>query len=428
MKVKVEKFENQSKVKLIISFTKEEYDAKYQEELAKCVQEAELPGFRKGKVPTAMYLKRFGEAKVINNTMDELINSSYFEAIQAKKIKAVGYPQIDLAKAPKGGFAYSAEVSVLPEVVAKDYLGIEATKEAVVVTDEELEKEVNRNLANSADLEVVEDGAIEKGNVAVFDFCGSVDGVEFEGGKAENYSLEIGSGQFIPGFEDQMLGMKNGEEKVVKVKFPEEYHASDLAGKDAEFKVVVHEIKKRVLPELNEDYVKGLEIEGVETVDAYKAMLKENLEKEKAEASKNKFEDDVLTKLLENNPVDIPQEMVDTQINNKVAQLEAQAKQYGLTADLLLKYQGVESVEQYKELLAPGIKTSIQEEFVLDAIVKAEKLKLDKEDYEKYYAQIAEYQHKEVKEVKAKLPKSEVKDRFLLFKARDLVLESVVLK
>ena len=428
MKVKVEKFENQSKVKLIISFSKEEYDAKYQEELAKCVQEAELPGFRKGKVPTAMYLKRFGEAKVINNTMDELINSSYFEAIQAKKIKAVGYPQIDLAKAPKGGFAYSAEVSVLPEVVAKDYLGIEATKEAVVVTDEELEKEVNRNLANSADLEVVEDGAIEKGNVAVFDFCGSVDGVEFEGGKAENYSLEIGSGQFIPGFEDQMLGMKNGEEKVVKVKFPEEYHASDLAGKDAEFKVVVHEIKKRVLPELNEDYVKGLEIEGVETVDAYKAMLKENLEKEKAEASKNKFEDDVLTKLLENNPVDIPQEMVDTQINNKVAQLEAQAKQYGLTADLLLKYQGVESVEQYKELLAPGIKTSIQEEFVLDAIVKAEKLKLDKEDYEKYYAQIAEYQHKEVKEVKAKLPKSEVKDRFLLFKARDLVLESVVLK
>lgn len=428
MKVKVEKFENQSKVKLIISFTKEEYDAKYQEELAKCVQEAELPGFRKGKVPTAMYLKRFGEAKVINNTMDELINSSYFEAIQAKKIKAVGYPQIDLAKAPKGGFAYSAEVSVLPEVVAKDYLGIEATKEDVVVTDEELEKEVNRNLANSADLEVVEDGAIEKGSVAVFDFCGSVDGVEFEGGKAENYSLEIGSGQFIPGFEDQMLGMKNGEEKVVKVKFPEEYHASDLAGKDAEFKVVVHEIKKRVLPELNEDYVKGLEIEGVETVDAYKAMLKENLEKEKAEASKNKFEDDVLTKLLENNPVDIPQEMVDTQINNKVAQLEAQAKQYGLTADLLLKYQGVESVEQYKELLAPGIKTSIQEEFVLDAIVKAEKLKLDKEDYEKYYAQIAEYQHKEVKEVKAKLPKSEVKDRFLLFKARDLVLESVVLK
>ena len=428
MKIKVEKFENQSKVKLVISFTKEEYDAKYQEELAKCVSEAELPGFRKGKVPTAMYLKRFGEAKVINNTMDELINSSYFEAIQAKKIQAVGYPQIDLAKAPKGGFAYSAVVSVLPVVVAKDYLGIEATKEEAVVTEEELEKEVNRNLSNSADLEVVEEGEIEKGNVAVFDFCGSVDGVEFEGGKAENYSLEIGSGQFIPGFEDQMLGMKAGEEKVVKVKFPEEYHASDLAGKDADFKVVVHEIKKRVLPELTDDYVKGLEIEGVETVDQYKAMLKENLEKEKQEASKNKFEDDVLTKLLENNPVDIPQEMIDTQVNNKVAQLEEQAKQYGLTADLLLKYQGVENVEQYKELLAPGIKTSIQEEFVLDAIVKAEKLKLEKEDYEKYYGQIAAYQHKELKEIKANFPKATVKERFLLFKARDLVLENVVLK
>ena len=427
MKVKVEKLLSESKVKLTVSFTKEEYEAKYNVELEKLVKEAELPGFRKGKVPTQMYLKRFGEAKVINNTMDELINESYFEAIKAKKVQVVGYPQIDLAKAPKGGFAYSAVVAVMPVVELQEYKGLEVTKEEVLVSEEDVEKEIKRVLNNSADLELVEDGTLENGNVAVFDFCGRVDGEEFEGGKAENYSLEIGSGQFIPGFEDQMVGMKLEEEKVLKVKFPENYHA-ELAGKDAEFTVKLHEIKKRVLPELNDDFVKGLEIDGVETVEAYKEMVKENLTSEKAEASKNKFEDDALTLLCEKNPVVIPNEMVEEQVKSRVQQLEAQASQYGMPADVLLKYQGIDSIEQYKELLAPGIKTSIQEELIFDAIVKAEKLKLAKEDYEKYYGEIAKYQRKEVKEVKAKLPKAQVKERFLLFKARDLVLENVVIK
>lgn len=427
MKVKVEKIQSESKVKLVISFSKEEYQAKYDVELGKLVAEAELPGFRKGKVPTQMYLKRFGEGKVINNTMDELINESYFEAIKAKKIKVVGYPQIDLAKAPKGGFAYSAVVAVMPTVELQEYKGLEVAKEEVVVSEEDIEKEINRVLANSAELEVVEEGKLEKGNVAVFDFCGRVDGVEFEGGKAENYSLEIGSGQFIPGFEDQMVGMEIEEEKVLKVKFPEQYQ-ENLAGKDAEFTVKLHEIKKRVLPELNDDFVKGLEIEGVETVDAYKVMVKDNLTNEKVEASKNKFEDDALTLLCEKNPVVIPQEMIDAEVDNRVKKLESQASQYGFPVDVFLKYQGIESVDQYKELLVPGVKTTIQEELIFDAIVKAEKVKLDKEDYDKYYAEIAKYQRKDLKEVKKALPKANVKERFLLFKARDIVLESVVVK
>lgn len=427
MKVKVEKIQSESKVKLVISFSKEEYQAKYDVELGKLVAEAELPGFRKGKVPTQMYLKRFGEGKVINNTMDELINESYFEAIKAKKIKVVGYPQIDLAKAPKGGFAYSAVVAVMPTVELQEYKGLEVAKEEVVVSEEDIEKEINRVLANSAELEVVEEGKLEKGNVAVFDFCGRVDGEEFEGGKAENYSLEIGSGQFIPGFEDQMVGMEIEEEKVLKVKFPEQYQ-ENLAGKDAEFTVKLHEIKKRVLPELNDDFVKGLEIEGVETVDAYKVMVKDNLTNEKVEASKNKFEDDALTLLCEKNPVVIPQEMIDAEVDNRVKKLESQASQYGFPVDVFLKYQGIESVDQYKELLVPGVKTTIQEELIFDAIVKAEKVKLDKEDYDKYYAEIAKYQRKDLKEVKKALPKANVKERFLLFKARDIVLESVVVK
>ena len=186
MKVKVEKLLAESKVKLIVSFTKDEYQAQYDIEMKKVLETAELPGFRKGKVPQAMYLKRFGDRQVVSNTMDSLINNSYYEAVTAKKVKVVGYPQIDL-EAPKSGFAYSAVVSVLPEFEVKDYKGIEAVKEVALVTEEDVEKEIKRVLSNSADLEVVEEGTLEKGHTAVFDFCGKVNGEEFEGGKAEKY-------------------------------------------------------------------------------------------------------------------------------------------------------------------------------------------------------------------------------------------------
>lgn len=427
MKVKVEKLLEESKVKLTINFTEEEYKAQYDVELQKVLADVEVPGFRKGKVPQSMYLKKFGDSKVVMNTMDTLINKSYQEVVTNKKIKVVGYPTIDLLE-PKKGFGYTAVVSVLPEIVAKDYKGIEVEKEEVVVTEEDVQKEINRVLSNSADLEVVEEGTLEVGNTAVFDFVGKVDGVEFEGGKAENYSLEIGSGQFIPGFEDQMVGMKVGEERTLKVKFPEGYQADNLSGKDAEFDVKLHEIKVRVLPELNDAFVEGLEIENVKTVEAYKEMVKTTLTNEKEEASKNKFEDDVMTKLIANNPFTVPAEMIEDSVNRQVEKLENQAKAYGLTADLLLKYQGIESLDQYKELLKPGVENSIKEEFILESIAKIEKIKLAKEDYDKYYGQIATYQNKTVKEVKANLPKEVVKDRFLLFKARDLVLESVVVK
>lgn len=424
MKIKVKKLEELSKVELSIVFTKEEYDAEYEKQFAVELEKIEVPGFRKGKYPRSMYMKKFGDQAIHGKTIDELINKSYYEAVMSKKINVVGQPEISLLeKVKKDEWGYKAVVAVFPEVEAKDYLGIEAQKEEAVVTDEDLEKEVERNLKHKADLEVVEDGAIELGNTAVFDFCGSVDGVEFEGGKAENYSLEIGSGQFIPGFEEQMLGMKAGEEKVVKVKFPEEYHAKDLAGKDAEFKVLVHEIKKLVLPELNDEYVAELKLEGVNTVEEWKAFLKENLLTDKKEACQNAFEDKVFNKLLENNPVVIPDELVEREVEKKVSQLENTAKNYQIPLDLFLKYQGIESVEQYKELVTPGVKTNIHYEVVIYSVMKQEKIKLVKEDYEKYYKQMAK--NSDVKEIKAKYPKEAVKDYFSMLKAHDLILASV---
>ena len=370
MKVKVKKLEELSKVEMSVVFTKEEYDAEYEKQFELELSEIKEPGFRPGKYPRSMYMKKYGDGRVHAKTVDALINESYYDALESKKIYAVGQPQIDLLEKLKDSeWGYKAVVAVFPEVEAKDYFGIEAKKEEVNVTDADVEKEVNRNLKQKADLEVKEDGVIEKGDTVVFDFTGSVDGVEFEGGKAENYELEIGSGKFIPGFEDQMIGMKTNEEKVLKVTFPTQYDPK-LAGKDAEFKVLVHEIKKCVLPELTDDYVKELEIENVNTVSEWKEFLKGNLVTDRTEAANNKFEDDVFTKLLESNPVVIPQELIDREVQKKVDELSKTAEMYKIPLEYFLKYQGIESVEQYKELVTPGVKSNIQYEVIIMAIVK----------------------------------------------------------
>ena len=423
MKIKVKKLAELSKVEMSVVFTKEEYDAEFEKQFELELNEVKEPGFRPGKFPRSMYVKKYGEGRVHAKTVDALINESYYDALESKKIYAVGQPQIDLLEKLKDNeWGYKAVVAVFPEVEAKDYFGIEAKKEEVNVTDEDVEEEVKRNLKQKADLEVKEDGAIEKGDTVVFDFTGSVDGVEFEGGKAENYELEIGSGKFIPGFEDQMLGMKTNEEKVLKVTFPTQYDPK-LAGKDAEFKVLVHEIKKCVLPELTDDYVKELEIDNVKTVSEWKEFLKANLVTDRTEAANNKFEDDVFTKLLEGNPVVIPQELVDREVQKKVDELAKTAEMYKIPLEFFLKYQGIESVDQYKELVTPGVKSNIQYEVIIMAIVKQEKIKLTKEDYEKYYVKVAN--GKDVNEVKKSLPKDKVTDYFKLLKAHDLVLENV---
>ena len=424
MKYEIKKLQELSKVEITVVYKKEEYDAKYEVELAKAMAEAEAPGFRKGKLPRSMFLKKFGDRNVHSNVMDDLINESYREIVMKEKIDLVGMPQVDfLTEIADDEWGYKATVAVYPEVEVKDYFGIKAVKEEVNVTDEDVEAEVKRVLSQHADLEVVEGVALEKGHTAVFDFCGYVDGKEFEGGKAENYSLEIGSGQFIPGFEDQMVGMKEEEERTLKVKFPEQY-APELAGKDAEFVVKVHEIKQRVLPELNDEFVKELKIAKVKTVEAWKEFLKANLVTDRTEAANNKFEDDVFNQLLANNPVVIPDDMVNEGVERRVKQLEAQAKQYNMPVDLLLKYQGLESVEQYKELLAPGVKSNIHYELVVAAIAKQENIKLLAADYTKYYKKMAG--KGKVEDVKAQYPKEAVKDYFMMLKAHDLVLENVV--
>ena len=423
MKYTVKKIKEESRVEIKFVFTKEEYDAKFEEHLAKAMANAELKGFRKGKIPRNMYIKHFGTQSVDLDTANDLINSSYKQAVEEKKLDVVEMADIDLLPKPKKDeWGYVAKVHVYPTLTCKDYLGLDVKKEEVNVTEETLDSEMKRELNNHAELEVVEDGTLENGMTAIFDFTGYVDGEKFEGGSAENYELEIGSGQFIPGFEDQMVGMKPEEERTLKVKFPHEY-TEKLADKDAEFVVKLHEIKKRVLPDCDDDFVKDLEIEDVNTVSEWKDYLTKKLTAEQTEANDNKFEDDVFKKVLENNPLYIPESMIDNEIDKRVKQLEETAKQYGMPLEMLLKYQGVESVDAYRKLLAPGVKENIHYEIVIAQIAKQEKVKLTKEDYEKYYLKLA--QGKDVKEVKKQYSKDMVTGYFKLLKAHDLVLDSV---
>ena len=301
MSVKVEKLSG-CKVKLSFVLEASVFEEALDKAFEKKVKEVKVDGFRPGKLPKDMYLKRFGEASLYDEAIDLVVNDEYIKAIQSKKLEVVGRPNLDVDFETVGSgkkLKFTIETEVWPEVTLGEYKGIEVEKEKVEVKDEDVEEQINRTLKNYAELELVEGGKLEKGQTAVFDFEGFVDGVAFEGGKAENYSLEIGSGQFIPGFEDQMVGMNVEETKDVVVTFPENYQAKDLAGKEAVFKVTVHEIKKRVLPELTDEFVsEELELENVKTVKDYKDYVKDVITKEKTEASDNKYADDIITKVF----------------------------------------------------------------------------------------------------------------------------------
>ena len=428
MSVKVEKLSG-CKVKLNFVLKAEEFEAALDKSFAKNGANAQVPGFRKGKVPKNIYIKKYGVESLYQDALDYAINDAFIAAIQSKKLEIVNEPTVDVDFTTVGQgkkLKFAIEVEVYPTVTLGEYKGLFVEKEAVEVNEEEVKEYIERILKQHAELEVVEGKALEAGNTAVFDFDGSVDGVHFEGGKAENYSLEIGSGQFIPGFEDQMIGMNVGETRNVNVTFPEEYHAENLKGKAAVFEVVLHEIKQRVVPTLTDEFVKELEIENVNNVEEYNAYIKEIIAKEKAEASENKFADDCINLAMENATVDVPEGMVDTEVRHQVSQIERQAKMYNLPVDVLLKYSGLESLEAYKEAVRPSALLSVKQRLVFSEIAKAEKIKVNKADVEKELKLIAKETGKELEEIKKVYTKEALTPYILLQKAIELVKTSAV--
>ena len=430
MSVKLEKLSG-CKAKLNFVLDSEKFDEAIDQAFEKKIATIEIKGFRKGKVPREIFNKRFGEESLYEDAMNNAINDAYLEALQKQKLQVVSSPELDVDYETIGRgkkLKFSITFEVWPDVELGEYKGLEVTKESAEVTEADINNYVDGKRKTFAELELVEDGVLENGHTAIFDFEGFSDGVAFEGGKAENYSLEIGSGQFIPGFEEQMLGMKPGEEKTIKVKFPEEYQAENLKGKDAEFKIKLHEIKKRVLPEVTDEFVKELELEDINTVTEYLAYVKEVLTTEKAEASENKFEDDLLKKAVENANVEIPNGLVEEEVNRLFGQLERQAKMYNIPVEQFLGFYGITDVDQYKKTIEPSAINNVKQRVVFLKIADVEKVKVLAKDYNDEFKAIAKESNKTVEEVQKMYDKETLLPYLKIRKVIDLIKETAIVK
>ena len=358
------------------------------------------------------------------------MQDTYYDAVVENNISVVAQPKInlDFNKVKRGeDFTYEVVVAVKPEIQLGDYLGLEVKKPLDVATDEEIEASITKELEKNAEMILKESGALEVTDTAVFDFSGSVDGVKFDGGTSENYELVIGSGQFIPGFEEQMIGMTPESDKDVVVTFPTEYHEASLAGKEAVFAVKLHEIKQRVVPTLSDDFVKGLDLENVNTVDEYKAHIKANLEKGKADRNVNEVTNKVVELATANATFEVPEEMIKEESARLHETTEKQIKQYGLEFDMYLQYMGKTKEEYDADLLAQATRT-ISSQLVVEAIGKKENLTASKEEIEAKYLEIVEQyksQNVTLEQAQAAIPETAVVDEIVFKKAIDLLVQNV---
>lgn len=420
-----------SKVQFEVVIPVETFKKAIDDAFEKKIKEVEIPGFRKGMAPRSVYEAKFGVESLYADAVNSAIGETYYNAIVENDIQVCGYPKIDLDEKrinQEEPIHYFVTVSVYPEVTLGQYKGLEVVKDKVSVSAKEVNDMVKRALDKESMLVVKtgENVKLEKGDTAVFDFEGFVDDKAFEGGSAKDYQLEIGSNNFIPGFEDQMVGMVSGEKKDLNVKFPETYHAENLKGKDAVFKVELHEIKVKEMPELDDEFVKGLKIEGVETVDAYKKHLKEHEKEHKEHHAKEKAENDLFELIVKNATLELPEDLVEEEATYQFQQVEAQAKQYGVTMETYLQIAiGGMSVEDYKNNLKENSRKQLSFKFVLKEIAKQENFAISDEDIAKKYDEIVE-QYKQQKVtldmVKAQIPESAVKEEIMTSKAYEFVL------
>ena len=380
MSVQVEKLEN-NMAKLTIEVAAEEFVAATAKAYHKNKNQISVQGFRKGKAPQAIIEKLYGASIFYEDAANDLIPGAYEAAAKESGLDITSYPSIDVVQVEKGKpFIFTAEVALRPDVELGEYKGVEIEKVSAEVTEEDIEAEIKKVQEQNA-REVTVDRPAENGDTVMIDYEGSVDGELFEGGSAEGYGLVLGSGSFIPGFEDQIVGMKAGEEKDVKVKFPDEYFSKDLAGKDATFKVKVNEIKKKELPELDDEFAK--DVSEFDTLKELKASIKEKLEKENEERTKYETQDAAVKAVCDNTEIDIPSGMIDSEIDNMVNDMKSRLQYQGLNLEQYFQFTGTDA-EKMREYMKENAETKVKTELVLEALQKAEKMEvLDEELKEK---------------------------------------------
>ncbi|WP_373266572.1 trigger factor [Hungatella hathewayi] len=397
MSLQVEKLEK-NMAKLTVEVPAEQFEKALTTAFNKNKSRFNIPGFRKGKAPQAMVEKMYGVEVLYEDAINEALDATYGDAVTESELDVVSRPEIDVVQVEKGKeLIYTATVAVKPEVTLGEYKGIEVEKASAEVSDEDIEAELKKVQEQNSRLITVEDRAVEDGDQTVVDFEGFVDGTPFEGGKGEDYPLTIGSHSFIDTFEEQLIGKNIGEECEVNVTFPEEYHAKELAGKPAVFKVTVKEIKRKELPELNDEFAG--EVSEFETLEEYKNDVKAKLSLTKQKEAATENENHVVDKVVENAAMDIPEPMIDSQVNNMVNDYARRMQSQGLSLEQYMQFTGM-TIDTLKEQMKPQAVKRIQTRLVLEAIVKAENITVSDEAVEKEIADMAESYKMEVAQIK----------------------------
>ncbi len=427
--VKVERL-SENRVKLTITVTAEQFDQALDAAFNKVVKDVKVDGFRPGKLPKNIYVSRFGWESLYNDGIEYAFQLTYAAALKEAEVYPTDDPKVDLVD-PSGiekgkSFDYTAEVDVWPNVHLGEYKGVKVKKASVRVTKKEVDDHINNILKGKAE-NVIKEGPAALGDTVVIDFEGFVDGVAFEGGKGENYSLELGSNSFVPGFEDQLVGAKTDDHIEVKVTFPADYHA-DLASKDAVFQCVVHEVKTKVVPTLDDEFVKELAIENVNTVEEYQEHIKATLKEQKTNEAATKFENDCIEAVLKNSYAEFPQSLINQAVERNLARLEEQAKQYNLPVDVLLQYYQMGTIEDFKKLSEEQVRKEFLQELVFEEIIKLENIDASNEEVEAKYLELAQGDQAKVKDVKKQYRESQIVFHIKTLKAVQLIKDNAVTK
>lgn len=428
MSLQVEKLEK-NMAKLTVEVPAEEVEAALQNAYLKNRKQISVPGFRKGKVPRQMIEKMYGPEVFYDDAANALIQKAYPQAADECELEIVSRPAVDIVQLEKGKpFIFTAEVAVKPEVTLGQYKGIEVEKADTTATDEEVVAELDKEREANSRTITVEDRAVQDGDMTVIDFEGFVDGEAFEGGKGTDYPLTIGSGAFIPGFEEKLVGAEIGKEVEVDVTFPEEYHAKELAGKPAVFKCTVKEIKVKELPELDDDFAQ--DVSDFDTLEEYKADVRKKVEEKKAADAKAKKEDAVIEKIIEGAAMEIPDAMVETQAERMVDEFAQRLQMQGLTMEQYLQFTGG-NVQALVEQSKPQALKRIQSRLVLEAVVAAENLTASDEELDAELGRMAEQYKMEVEKLKEMFAEEDLKsvrEDLAIQKAVELVTDAAVEK
>lgn len=406
MSLQVEKLEH-NMAKLTVEVAAEDVEKALQAAYLKQRKQINIPGFRKGKVPRQMIEKMYGPEVFYDEAANNMIPDAYAKAYDESELDIVSQPKIEVVQMEKGKpFIFTAEVATKPEVTLGDYKGLKVDKVSTRVTQKEVDEEIEKERERNARTIEVTDRAVQDKDEVTLDFEGFVDGVAFEGGKGEDYPLTIGSGSFIPGFEEQLIGAEIDKEVEVNVTFPKEYHSEELAGKDATFKCTVHTIKAKELPELDDEFAS--EVSECETMDAYRAEVKKNIKERKERTGKEKKENQAVDQAIENAQMDIPEAMIEFQVRQMADDFARRIQHQGLTVEQYFQFTGM-TAEKMMEEMRPQAEKSIKTRLVLEAIVKAENIEVSDERVEEELTKMAEAYQMEVEKLKEFMGENEKK-------------------